>query len=111
MQILLVKGVKKRYTTQTRDLKYSFEKYTDLAPQLNRMLQVFEIFYLPLGWRKEELQRIESGLIEVLRNLKGEEGQFLDNYRVSVVIPPQQRRTLAIQFPERITGIPDMIEI
>ena len=83
--------------------------YAKLSTKVDSQLRAYRLFYANVSGDKEWLECIESGIISTLREAKGEASSFLDNYRVSRIIPIEDKRAVHMANTDSLIGLPETI--
>lgn len=86
--------------------------HRELCDSLFEQVNQLHVFFAPIaGADREMLERIESSVIEVLRQAGGRAFAFLDNMRLSRCVPTEQRMTITVYGHEKFEGMPKELRI
>jgi len=86
-------------------------RYVEISQALAEYLKMIHVFFAPLKVEKVLLERIESALIEAIRNAGGPAATFLDNARISRWTPPERKVPISIMQSPVFDGVPDELRV
>lgn len=81
-------------------------RHAELSAAVIGHTKCVHLFFAPLAIEKVLLERIESSIIEALRNAGGRPADFLDNFRISRWVPPAQRISVSVEPHPVFVGLP-----
>jgi len=84
-------------------------RYDELSGIVARHTQAIHVFVAPLDANKVMLERIESSIIESLRNAGGEVAGFLGNMKISRWVPTDERIPVSIDAGPILKGVPELL--
>lgn len=98
---------------QPKDGLASFlARHRELCDSLFEQVNQLHVFFAPVvGADREILERIESSIIEALRQAGGRAFAFLDNMRISRWVPTEQRMTITVYGHDTFEGMPEELRI
>lgn len=102
----LKRGDNKAIYVPNNNISNYLKKFQELSEELLKQLRCYQIYHASLELQKNELERIESGLIEVLRQADGKPSQFLTNAKISRYTPPNERTKIRIKNHQLFQGLP-----
>ncbi len=85
--------------------------YSKLSTKVDSQLRAYRLFYVNVNGDKDWLERIESGIITTLREAGGEAPKFLDNYRVSRIVPNEDKKTVNMVNTASLISLPETIYV
>lgn len=86
--------------------------HRELCDALFEQVGQLHVFFAPIaGADREMLERIESSVIEALRQTGGRASTFLDNMRISRRVPTEQRMTIPVHGHEKFEGMPEELRV
>lgn len=86
-------------------------RFMELASNIDALVKTYSLFIAKVNGDKEWLERIESGLINQLREAGGKAADFLDNYRTSRNISEDKKQIVTIVCQAELEGISTAIRV
>lgn len=102
---LFIKGEKQVMYRPSGSILEFVPEFLTLAPAIDSQIKTYRLFIAKAEGSKEWLERIESGIINKLRDSGGKAVEFLDNYRISRDVPEADKVGVKIISPVELVGL------
>ncbi len=102
-------GKKKSIYSPDGHVNKFLNDYDKLSTKVDSQLRAYRLFYANVSGDREWLERIESGIISTLREAKSEASSFLDNFRLSRIVPAEDKKTVNMVNTASLISLPETI--